>query len=401
MTSILILSTITLILSLVIIWWVHSRVQMDIIVTPAALSPGHPAPLISVIIPARNEARNIRRCLEALLAQSYPHYEIIVVDDRSTDETPQILAQIEREQAGRFEAGMAIKPMRVVQGVDLPAGWAGKPHALFQGVTAAQSTAHGPIEWYCFIDADTFAYPELLSSTYLTAEKHRADMFSMLTRQELVSFWERTILPLVFTALSIGFPSARVNDPAKPDAIANGQFILIRREAYESIGGHAAMKDRIDEDRALASAVKRAGLRLVIANGWDAASTRMYTTFAEIWEGWTKNIYLGMRDQLGLLSFGALVGLLGALALPGWLLLGLLWLLIEGSLPALIVVIQALLAWAFLLYYRIQACDAFQIPRWYALTLPLGSLMLTAMMFASTYKVLSGQGVSWRGRTYR
>ena len=161
------------------------------------------------------------------------------------------------------------------------------------------------------------------------------------------------------------------------------------------------MNVRIDEDRALAATVKGAGYRLLIANGWEAASTRMYTTLPEIWEGWTKNIFLGMRDQLGLLSFGAVVGLLGALAVPAWLLLGLMWLLIDGSPAAAIVVTQAVLAWAFLIYYRVQAAEAFQIPRSYALTLPLGSLMLTAMMFASTYKVLSGQGVSWRGRTYK
>ena len=395
MTPILLLSTLAFLLALLITWWVHSRVQMDVIVKPSTLQPGHPAPFISVIVPARNEARNIRRCLEALLAQEYPSFEIIVVDDRSTDATPQILAQLQREQEARSGGGGAAPPFKVVQGVDLPKGWAGKPHALLQGVAIATG------EWYCFVDADTFARPDLLSSTYNTAVQHEADMFTMLTRQELVGFWERVIQPLVFTALSIGFPFERVNDPHKPDAIANGQFILIRREAYQGAGGHAAVKERIDEDRALAATVKGAGYRLLIANGWEVASTRMYTTLPEIWEGWTKNIYLGMRDQLGLLSFGAFVGLLGALILPGWLLLGGLWILLGGGTAAWVVAIQALLAWAFLLYYRVRAADAFEIPRPYALTLPLGSLMLTAMMFTSTYKVLSGQGVSWRGRTYK
>jgi chlorobactene glucosyltransferase len=389
MTAILLLSTLAFLGALAITWWVHSRVGMDIVVTPSALPPGQPAPLISIIVPARNEARNIRRCLEALLVQDYPEYEVIVVDDRSTDDTPQILAQI---QDGHGEKR---PPLKIIQGVDMPPGWAGKPHALQQGVALAQGG------WFCFIDADTFAEPNLLSSTYLTAIQHGADMFTMLTRQELVGFWERVIQPLVFTALSIGFPFERVNDPDKPDAIANGQFILIRREAYQGAGGHAAVKERIDEDRALAAAVKGAGYCLLIANGWEVASTRMYTAFAEIWEGWTKNIYLGMQGKLGLLTFGAFVGLLGALALPAWLLLGMFWILSGGGAAAWIVTLQTLLAWAFLLYYRVRAAEAFEIPRWYALTLPLGSLMLTAMMFASTYKVLSGQGVSWRGRTYK
>ncbi len=395
MTFLLLLSTLAFILSLVITWWVHSRVQMDIVVEPAYMPTDQPAPLISVIVPARNEARNIRRCLEALLVQDYPRYEVIVIDDRSTDATPQILSQMQQEQQERAGHSEALASLKVIQGVDLPDGWAGKPYALHQGVAVADG------EWFCFIDADTFARPSLLSSTYLTAVQHNADLFTMLTRQELVGFWERVIQPLVFTALSIGFPFERVNDPHKPDAIANGQFILILREAYLGAGGHAAVKERIDEDRALAAAVKGAGYRLVIANGWEAASTRMYTNFSEIWEGWTKNIYLGMRDQIELLTFGAFVGLLGALVLPAWLLLGLYWLVVEGSTAAWIVTIQALLAWAFLLYYRVRAAEAFEIPRGYALTLPIGSLMLTAMMFASTYKVLSGQGVSWRGRTYK
>jgi chlorobactene glucosyltransferase len=389
MTTFLLLSTLAFLLALVITWWVHSRVGMDIVVEPAKCSPDSPLPFISVIVPARNEARNIRRCLEALLAQDYPRYAVIAVDDRSDDATPQILAQIQERH------GEKSPPLKVIQGVDLPEGWAGKPHALHQGVKEADG------EWFCFIDADTFARPNLLCSTYRTAQQHGADMFTMLTRQELVGFWERVIQPLVFTALSIGFPFERVNDPSKPDAIANGQFILIRKEAYQGAGGHAAVRERIDEDRALAAAVKGAGYRLLIANGWEVASTRMYTTFAEIWEGWTKNIYLGMQGKLGLLTFGAFVGLLGALVLPVWLLLGIFWILVGGGTAAWVVTLQALLAWAFLLYYRVRAADAFEIPRWYALTLPLGSLMMTAMMFASTYKVLSGQGVSWRGRTYK
>ena len=396
MLEILFISSLGFVLALLITWWLHRQHELDIVVTPAALPPAQPAPIISVIVPARDEERNIRRCLEALLSQDYPSYEIIVVDDRSTDETPAILRQIQAGLADPAAPGASLTPsLQVIEGSDLPAGWAGKPHALQQGVQASRG------EWLCFIDADTFASRELLSSTYLTARQHGAQMFTILTRQELLTFWERAILPLVFTALGVGFPARRVNDPSKPDAIANGQFILIQREAYQAVGGHGAVKDRIDEDRALAQAVKGAGYRLLIANGWQVATTRMYTGFSEIWEGWTKNIFLGMRDQLGLLSFGALVGLLGALALPGWLLVGWSWLLAGGGLVAGVVAAQALLVWLALLSSRAQACRAFEIPRAYAFTLPLGAFMLTAMMFASTFKVLSGRGVSWRGRTYK
>jgi chlorobactene glucosyltransferase len=194
----IILSSLALGLGLLITWLVHSRSRMQIVIDPTSHSSkiptGESLPLISVIIPARNEGRNIRRCVQALLQQTYPKFELIVVDDRSTDATPQILAELSGGDSR----------LQVILGAELPPEWAGKPHALVQGAVAA----HG--EWLCFIDADTFATPELLLSTYQLAVEHQADMFSILTDQELGSFWERTVLPLVFLGLSFGFPAERV-----------------------------------------------------------------------------------------------------------------------------------------------------------------------------------------------
>jgi chlorobactene glucosyltransferase len=223
----------------------------------------------------------------------------------------------------------------------------------------------------------------------------------MMTDQELGSFWEKVVLPLVFTGLSFGFPARRVNDPEKPDAIANGQFILIKRAVYQAVGGHTAVRDRIDEDKALAEVVKGAGYRLVLADGRQLARTRMYTSLAEMWEGWTKNIYLGLRDRLWLLTFGAAMGLIGALVLPLWLLAGFLWLAASGGWSAAVVAGEASLLWAYLLWQRARAASAFGISPLYAFTLPLGALVFTAMMFASAYKVISGRGVEWKGRRYR
>lgn len=388
---ILTLSTLTMLVSVVITYWIHSRSRLDVVVASPPNSglheqPPSPAlPLISVIVPARNEGRNIRRCVEALLSQDYPNYELIVVEDRSTDVTPDILAAL---QSGSPR-------LRVIQGNELPSGWAGKPHALTLGVEAAQGS------WLCFVDADTFATPTLLSATYHTAQIWRADLFSILTAQELGTFWEKVILPVVFTALSFGFPPSRVNDPHTPDAIANGQFILIRRSVYEAVGGHHAVYDQIAEDRALAELVKRRGYRLIVANGQAVAHTRMYTSFAEIWEGWTKNIYLGMQGRVGELLLGASLGLLCALVLPLWLIGSLLWLAAGGGWVAAIVTTEAILYWAYLLGIRSQVSKAFGISRLYALTLPLAALIFVAMILASTYKVLSGQGVTWKGRKYR
>ena len=388
----LVISSIVFVLSLIIVYWVHSRYAMDYVLGPAALPPGPTAPWISVVIPARNEARNIRRCILSLAGQTYPNFELIVVDDRSTDSTPEILESLQVE----FEASPRSFParLRVIHGTDLPEGWAGKPYALYQGATAARG------DWLCFIDADTFATPDLLTSTFSAARVYHADMLTIMTRQVLGSFWEKVILPLVFTALSFGFPARRVNDPEKPDAIANGQFILIRREVYEFIGGHRAVYDCIAEDKALAEVIKRSGYRLIVADGRALAATRMYTSFGEIWEGWTKNIFFGLQDRPWLLFLGAFLGLFGALALPFWLIAGLAWFIAGGGLPAGIVLLQALLVWVFLLFLRALAARAFNISPLYAFSLPLGTLIFTAMMFASAYKVLSGKGVTWKGRTY-
>ena len=373
----------------VIIYLLHSRYRLKIVIPEGVPPPPGPAELISVIVPARNEARNIRRCVLALLAQTYSNYEVIVVDDRSSDETPLILAALQQEHPDRLQ---------VVASGELPPGWAGKPHALHMGV----QQAHG--DWLCFVDADTFAAPDLLTAAFATAQAQQADLFTLLTSQELGSFWEKAVLPLVFTALSFGFPAEQVNDPRRPQAIANGQFILIRRSVYAAVGGHAAIRERIAEDKALAQQVKRHGYRLIVADGSRVASTRMYTRFAEIWEGWTKNIFLGMRDRLGLLLFGAFVGLVSALLLPAWLLGSIFWFLSAGPqtgvASAALVMLQAFVLWAYLIYWRVRASLAFKISPLYAFTLPLGALIFTAMMFASAFKVLSGQGVTWKGRTY-
>jgi chlorobactene glucosyltransferase len=207
-------------------------------------------------------------------------------------------------------------------------------------------------------------------------------------------------LPLVFTALSVGFPASRVNDPDKPDAIANGQFILIRRSVYAAVGGHQTICDQIAEDKALAELIKGAGYRLLVADGRQLASTRMYSSLPEIWEGWTKNIYLGLRDRLWLLLLGAVTGLMGAIALPLWLVMGMAWLVMGGGWPAALVAAESLMVWTYLIERRLQVTHAFKISSLYALTLPIGALLFTAMMFASAYKVISGVGVTWKGRTY-
>ena len=382
------ISTAIFIGGIFIVYWLHNQYHLDIVVEPVPPPPD--TPLISVCVPARNEERNIRACVEAILAQDYPNFEMIVLDDRSTDATPEILRQMEAQR----------DKLRVIPGADLPKGWSGKPHALFQASAAARDTQGA---WLCFVDADTFLSSNTLTSCYAKAIETKADMFTILTFQVLGSFWEKVVMPIVMTALSVGFSPRKVNDPNSKDAIANGQFILIRRSVYKAIGGHQSVKDQIVEDKAIAEQVKWNGYRLIVANGYSVARTRMYTSLPEMWEGWTKNIYLGLRDRSSLVLlgvFGAFLALVAALILPLWTALGVFWYLRGGGWLALTVVAKSLILWTIVIHARAQVASGMGISPWYAFTLPLGSAVFAAMMITSTWKVLSGRGVLWKGRRY-
>jgi len=379
------ISTAIFIGGIFIVYWLHNQYHMDIVVTPAP--PPLDSLLISICVPARNEERNIRVCVESILAQDYPNVEVIVLDDRSTDATPHILQQLSTQN----------NRLKIIHGADLPKGWAGKPHALFQASAAARG------DWLCFVDADTFLSPNTLSACYAKAIETRADMFTIMTFQILGSFWEKVVMPIVMTALSVGFSPRKVNDPNSKDAIANGQFILIRRPVYDAIGGHESVKDQIVEDKAIAEQVKWNGYRLVVANGYAIARTRMYTSLSEMWEGWTKNIYLGLRDRPSLMLLGivgAFLALFAAVILPLWPVLGAFWFLQGGGWLGLMVASEALILWTLVIYMRARVALGMGISPWYAFTLPLGSAVFAAMMITSTWRVLSGKGVLWKGRRY-
>ncbi len=385
MNPVLIASTALLAAGLATVYWIHTRHFLDIVVE--TVPPPLHCPLISVCIPARNEARTIAACVAAAAGQTYPRFEVIAIDDASTDATPLVLADLQTQFPSLVSA----------RGSPLPIGWAGKPHALYE----AAALAHG--SWLCFLDADTILLPDALASCYTKALETHADLFTILTHQTMETFWEKAVMPLVFTALSVGFPPRRVNNPRLADAIANGQFILIRREAYNAVGGHAQIRNQIVDDKALALLVKRSGRRLVLADGSSVARTRMYRSLGEMWEGWTKNIYLGLRDRPASLLLGATGALLlsaAAFALPLWPLLGWLGYVRGAGWAGLVIILEASLVWGVVIYARAQAAAGMGISRLYALTTPLGCAVFAAMMLASAWNVLSGRGVTWRGRTY-
>src|SRR5579862_9588150 len=201
--------------------------------------------------------------------------EVIVVNDGSTDGTGAILAEL----AGRYPK------LKVLDAGPLPQGWVGKNHAVAIGAAAAEG------DWLLFTDADTYHYPGSTRRALMDAVDHDAVVVSYSPEQEMATWWERALIPFVYCRLAAKFSYARVNDPRQQDAAANGQFLLALRDAYESAGGHAAVAGEILEDVALARLLKRRGYGIYFTAPIGVVRTRMYRTFAAMWQGWTKNLY--------------------------------------------------------------------------------------------------------------
>jgi glycosyltransferase involved in cell wall biosynthesis len=229
-------------------------------------------PIVSVIVPARDEEAGIRACLESLVAQTGVPCEIILVDDHSADRT--------REIALSFPA------VRVIEAGPLPDGWTGKSNAVATGAREARG------QWLLFTDADTVHLPGSLARALSEAEENHADLLSYSPEQIAVTFWERATLPVVFAELACQYPPSRVSDPNSSVAAANGQYILVKREAYDAVGGHAAVAGDILEDVAFARAVKASGRKLRFRYAADAVRTRMYRNYRQLRDGWTKNLAL-------------------------------------------------------------------------------------------------------------
>jgi glycosyltransferase involved in cell wall biosynthesis len=229
---------------------------------------------VSAIVPARNEEENIVRAVESLAAQA-EITEIIVVNDQSTDRTGAILAEL----SGR------ISRLRVIESENLPAGWVGKNYALSLGAAVAKG------EWLLFTDADAVHLPGSTKKALEAANENGAALVSFSPEQQTETWWERALVPFVFTRLAEKFRYHQINDPDMPSAAANGQYLMIRRDTYDAIGGHRGVADRVLEDVELARRAKTAGYRIYFAPGEGIARVRMYHTFGAMWQGWVKNLY--------------------------------------------------------------------------------------------------------------
>jgi len=345
--------------------------------------PSIKGPLVSVIVPARNEECNIRRCVLSLLEQDYDHYEVIVVDDGSTDGTPCILDEL----IASHPHGNRLFVLRLRN--ELPEGWAGKPHAIHMGT----KEAHG--EWLLFTDADTWHAPNALRSSLTQAIEEQADLFTLGSAQELPTFWDKVLMPMAYQGISMLYPPKLVNDPLSKVAIANGQYILIRHKIYDALGGYArpGLRDTLLDDRDLARVVKEQGYKLHFVDGRSLISVHMYHGLREIWSGWRKNAYLGNRGGIGFFAL-QLIGLPIISILP--FLLPLVARLTRTRHAGRINLTEALAATALeltaLLAYRAWLNKQLRVPWYYSLLHPLAGVIFEGILAQSSWKVLTGAG---------
>ncbi len=349
----------------------------------APLLPARPSetlPMLSIIVPARDEERSIEACVRSLLAQEWLDFEVIVVDDRSTDATPHILERLAYED----------RRLRVVRGEPLPEGWIGKPWALAQGERHARGA------WLLFTDADSTHAPRGAASMLWLVTQARVDAASIATHQELATFWERAVLPSILGMIMyVAGPLSAINDPSRVNhALANGQYILVSRIAYNALGGHAALQGEIVEDVAFARRLKRDGrFRYLLVGGQRIASVRMYHSLGEIWSGFTKNVYMGAEGNLFALALGTLFTLSISVAPPVLAVRA----LARRRYPEAFEALASTLAIVTTASWGMRRAG---FPRRLALLQPLGTAVFAAIIANSTFRVLSGRGVSWRGRNY-
>jgi chlorobactene glucosyltransferase len=342
-------------------------------------------PLVSVVVPARNEAHNIARCVTSILSTTYPNLELIVVDDSSTDGT----AQIARDAAQRDPRA------RFIKSPPLPDGWFGKQWACATGA----KVAHGSV--LQFTDADTVHGPDLVTRSLNAMRRTRAQLFSVAGRQELGGFWEKVIQPQIFTILAMRYGGTESITQATNvrDKIANGQCIFVTHDSYNAIGGHASVRTSVAEDMMLAQTFFAARKRVVVVLGVNQLSTRMYASLREIIAGWQKNVFTGGLDAVPFGKVGRTLFPLFLLMPPLMELLPVLALVLAAAgfatggtlLLWAAISVTATLGWWILVYITVRENLL------YALAYPLGSLVLLYIFLTA---VIRGRRVSWKGRTY-
>src|SRR5579872_4018530 len=351
---------------------------------PAASATRDP-PNISIVIPARNEAANLSSCLDGLLHQTYPkdRLSIIVVDDDSSDNTLAI---------GRARADKSGQ-VKVIECPSLPPHWCGKPHACWIGASAARADS----EWFCFMDADVQAAPPLIGSAVAAARGQRLALLSLAPRQKLGSFAERLVMPCGLFLLAFYQDLETVQSPHSNKVTATGQFMLVHRQAYETVGGHAAVRQAICEDLELALLIKKAGGRVLLEDGKLLLTARMYAGWASLWTGFSKNLVemLGGRTPTLIIAVAVLLLSCASILLPTVDAAG-----CAARDPAdCVALIPALIGTAAAAALHIAGASYFRIPFWYGLMFPAGYAVGACLAMESLRRHWRGR-IVWKGRSY-
>lgn len=339
-------------------------------------------PTVMTVVPARNEERNLGACLQALSASDYPRLRIRVVDDGSTDRTAEI----------GHAATVRDDRIEMIRITHLPEDWLGKNYALWRGTAGATD------DWFLFLDADVRITPSCLGRAVAAAERTRADLFTMMIRIETLGFWEIAVQSLIAHALMLLFDPVKINSSAHPRAVAAyGPFMLVRRQAYDAIGGHAAVRAQVVEDLRLAEAVKSAGLRLVVARGITVASVRMYDSLSAIVRGWSKNAFIKRTkpNQIATPPWAVPLAVLGMLVFyeSPWALF--VASLFHGGVSAIAVAGGAL---GVALLAQLDFARLYRIDLRWPLLAPLGAVVACWILSSAALRVARGKPAVWKGR---
>lgn len=389
---ILTLSLLVWILFFIVSIWKYK--QLPVILKGSSKKSFGPQPLASVIIPSKNEARKIGECIKRLKVQTYTNLEFIIVDD-SEDDTIEVI----NRNVGKDNRFKIIKQNK------LPPEWVGKPHALQQGSTIAKG------DWLVFIDADTEHDPELIERALEYSIKNKLDMLSVLPQIICKSFWEKIIQPIPAGLMLFFSPLNKVNNQESKATAASGPFIMIKHSVFNEVGGYEKIKGYIADDAEMARLIKHSGFKIGLVNGQTLAKVRMYEHFKEIWEGWSKNIFLGLVQRKKIQSkklFQLLAIIFGAIAIFTIVVLPFLTMIISLILTVLINQLQwrylfifSSIIWFFATITQFCVSKLYYIgdPKYVPLIF-LGGIFFIGIFINSGIKTLSGKGVNWKGRKY-
>jgi chlorobactene glucosyltransferase len=358
--------------------------RMDLIKQPRDPVP-QPPPPVTILIPAKDEPERIGDCLRSALAQNYTHFNVVAIDDRSSDRTGAVMDELARGNPR----------LSVVHITELPGGWTGKCHALHEGAQRATG------QWLLFVDSDVILEPDALAAALGVAIKKNFALVSLLPRMESRTLWEGLLVPLAGAAVCALFVAALNNSNQSNIAFANGQFLLIRRDAYDSIGGHAAVRDQYCEDMVLARLFKRNGLRPRVSWGTDLCTVRMYDSFSKIMRGWSRIFFAsGVGSPLRSLMGIAFVIICCYSALPA-----LAWGIYRQAHPVVAMLRDPWLATAavhwLLMTFQIGIMYRWTLnPRRYALAFPITAALLLVIFFRAVWMCVTRK-VEWRGTQYQ